>query len=68
MVFFLRTVLKEASVYIFDEPTASLSGDLIPEIIKTIKSKKDNHCIVIAISHDDLIIKQADVLIKIEEE
>ena len=57
MVFFLRTVLKEASVYIFDEPTASLSGDLIPEIIKTIKSKKDNHCIVIAISHDDLIIK-----------
>lgn len=50
-VLFLRTIIKDAPIYIFDEPTANLDSDSVEDIIKFLKTLKYNR-IVIIITHE----------------
>ncbi len=60
-----RGLLKPADIYIFDEPTNDLDARNANNVIKSInKLKKD--AIVIVVSHDDRVMKKADLLIKMD--
>lgn len=50
-ILFLRTIIKEAQIYIFDEPTANLDSDSVEDIIKSLETLKNNK-IVIIITHE----------------
>lgn len=57
-----RGVLKQAQVYIFDEPTNDLDKNNAEAIIKSIENLKRD-AIVIVVSHDERVIKRADKVI-----
>ena len=60
-----RGLLKPADIYIFDEPTNDLDARNANNVIKSInKLKKD--AVVIVVSHDDRVMKKADLLIKMD--
>lgn len=50
-IMFLRTIIKDAQIYIFDEPTANLDFDGICDIIKFLETLKENK-MVIVITHE----------------
>jgi len=50
-ILFLRTIIKDAQIYIFDEPTAILDSDSIENIIKFMEVLK-NGKIVVIITHE----------------
>lgn len=60
-----RGLLKPADIYIFDEPTNDLDAKNANNVIKSINKLKDN-AIVIVVSHDERVMKKADVLIKMD--
>ncbi len=60
----VRTLLKDASLLIFDEPTSMMDQESINHfcsVIKKIKEKK----IIIIISHEDSVLSCCDELIKL---
>ena len=60
-----RGILRPADIYIFDEPTNDLDARNARNVINSInKLKKD--AVVIVVSHDDRVMKKADVLIKMD--
>ena len=61
-----RALLKDADVYIFDEPTNDLDSKNANYILEEIQSLKQN-AIVIVVSHDDRVIDKADRLVKFEK-
>lgn len=61
-----RALLREAEVYIFDEPTNDLDSKNARVIIDEIDKLKEN-AIVIVVSHDDRVLKKADRIIKFEK-
>lgn len=58
-ILFLRTVIKDAQIYIFDEPTANLDSDGICDIIKFLGFLKENK-IVIVITHEAELFRILD--------
>lgn len=56
-----RCLLEEKEVYILDEPTNDLDVTTVKEIIRGLEQLKKDH-IVIVVSHDERVIKEADVL------
>ncbi|MBQ3047387.1 MAG: ABC transporter ATP-binding protein [Clostridia bacterium] len=60
-----RGLLKPAEIYIFDEPTNDLDSKNADNVINQIKKLKED-AIVIVVSHDDRVIKQADQIIKMQ--
>ena len=60
-----RGLLKPADIYIFDEPTNDLDAKNAKNVINSITKLKDD-AIVIVVSHDDRVMKKADVLVKMD--
>ena len=58
-----RGLLREAKIYIFDEPTNDLDNKNAQNVIKQINKLKKN-AIVIVVSHDERVMKKADQLIE----
>ncbi|MEG1411442.1 MAG: ABC transporter ATP-binding protein [Terrisporobacter sp.] len=58
----IRELLKEASLFILDEPTTYLDSNSVKELKKDIKSIKENS-IVIIISHDNMFLDISDKII-----
>lgn len=65
MVLLLTTLVKKADMYILDEPTSNLFGELIEGIAKVLRNLKAQGKIVIIISHDDNIIRYCDSVYQI---
>lgn len=63
----LRVLLKKPSIYIFDEPTATLDEKSREIVKQKIYSLRDPNRIVLIISHDSDDIKDADHKITIEK-
>ncbi len=61
-----RALLRQADIYIFDEPTNDLDSKNANYILDEIQNLK-NDAIVIVVSHDDRVISKADRLIKFEK-
>lgn len=61
-----RAMLKNADIYIFDEPTNDLDNKNANNVIKNIKSLANN-AIVIVVSHDDRLKNQADRIISLKK-
>lgn len=61
-----RALLKDADIYIFDEPTNDLDSKNATHILNEIQSLK-KESIVIVVSHDDRVISKADRLVKFEK-
>ena len=55
-VYLLKTLLKDADIYIFDEPTVALDIDSIKHFKKIIYNLKYNEKIVIVVTHDNNLI------------
>ena len=55
-VYLLKTLLKNADIYIFDEPTVALDIDSIKHFKKIIYNLKYNEKIVIVVTHDNNLI------------
>ena len=60
-----RGLLKEAEIYIFDEPTNDLDNKNAQNVIKQIDALKKD-AIVIVVSHDERVMKKADNLIEFD--
>ena len=60
-----RGLLREAKIYIFDEPTNDLDNKNAQNVIKQINKLKKN-AIVIVVSHDERVMKKADQLIEFD--
>lgn len=56
LILFLRTILSNKSVLIFDEPTSNMDKTLKPKILEII-DKYGTNKLIILISHDKLIEK-----------
>lgn len=62
-----RALLKEAPIYIFDEPTAALDADSEQKILNTIlKLKQDGKCILL-ITHKVSTLRIADRILRIDD-
>ena len=61
-----RALLREADVYIFDEPTNDLDSKNAKHIIDEIDHLKKD-AIVIVVSHDDRVLSRADRIIRFEK-
>lgn len=61
-----RALLRQADVYIFDEPTNDLDSKNAKFIINEINALKSD-AIVIVVSHDDRVLSIADRIIKFEK-
>lgn len=60
----MRTLLKETSLMIFDEPTSMMDQESINQFCSIIEKLREEKIIVI-ISHDDSILSRCDELIKL---
>ena len=58
----IKTILKDADVYIFDEPTSSLNKEILIGILEILEAMKKNK-IIILVSHDSTIIERADIVL-----
>lgn len=65
-VLLARTIYKEASIYVFDEVTASLDGDLISKILKNISTFLEDK-IVIYIDHNYILSEYTSRIINLNE-
>ena len=61
-----RVLLSNASVLIFDEPTASLDNKTKGSIMESIRNQCKNH-ILIVVTHDEKTVKPTDIQINIGE-
>lgn len=52
MLLLFVTLLKEADLFVLDEPTSNLYSELVDEVFELIRQKSDEGKIVIIISHD----------------
>lgn len=57
-----RALLKQADIYIFDEPTNDLDNKNAKNVIDSICALKDN-AIVIVVTHDDRVKERADNMV-----
>ena len=64
LVLIIKTILKDADVYIFDEPTSSLNKEILIGILEILEAMKKNK-IIILVSHDSTIIERADIVLNI---
>lgn len=63
-----RCILKPGDLILADEPTGSLDGDLAQIVIQEILNlRNDYHKIVIFVTYDMNLSKQADMVIKLNE-
>lgn len=60
----VRTLLKDASLLIFDEPTSMMDRESISQFCSVIEKFKEEKIVVI-ISHDDSILSRCDEIIKL---
>lgn len=58
---FARTLLKDAPIYVFDEPTVGVDPNHISIIISTLKTLAKEKLVVV-ITHDQSIIQEADTV------
>lgn len=65
MILFLRTILKEADVYILDEPTSNIDIDLIDNIIEYLNMLKKEK-IVMIVTHNEKLIYRSDEIINLD--
>lgn len=56
----MLALMKEADIYIFDEPTASLDDEHAHIVIELLKELQRKNKIVLVFTHDKLIIEAAD--------
>ncbi|EOL44566.1 ATP-binding cassette domain-containing protein [Enterococcus caccae] len=64
----LRTLNKEADIYIFDEPTGNLDQETKQSFMSIVQALvKDKKKIVLIITHDENIIEQADKTYTLKE-
>lgn len=64
----LRTLNKEADIYIFDEPTGNLDQETKQSFMNIVQSLvKNKNKIVIIITHDESIIDQTDEIYILKE-
>lgn len=61
----IRTLSKEADIYIFDEPTNELDSKNVDIVLNEIKEKAKENKIVIVVSHDKHCLSIADEIIKL---
>ncbi len=61
---FIRSMSKDADIYIFDEPTNELDKSNVEKVINEIKNLKEKNKIAIIISHDKRISSIADEIIE----
>ena len=62
----IRTINKDAPIYIFDEPTAEMDSNSSKQVINVLK-KLSKEAIILVVSHDDELIQSADSVISIEK-
>ena len=62
----LRTILKDSTFLIFDEPTNNLDKESIELFLQTIKMEKENKTILI-ITHEEKLLDIADVVHKFSD-
>lgn len=63
----VRSLSKNADVYLLDEPTAALDSKATEVLVDKLRCKKKN-AIVLVISHDPLILNECDNIYEITEE
>lgn len=64
IIILVRTLAKEANIYMLDEPTSNLNGVITEILINYLNQiKKDK--IVIIISHDKVILHNSDVILEV---
>ena len=61
---FIRTMSKDADIYIFDEPTNELDKTNVEKVINEISALKEKNKIAIIISHDKRVSTFADEIIE----
>jgi|AKZA01.1.fsa_nt_gi ABC-type multidrug transport system, ATPase and permease components len=66
LIILLRALMKEADVYIFDEPTSQLTQDMSQKLMAYLHNYKLDK-IILLISHDKHVIEQSDVIINMEK-
>lgn len=60
-----RSLLRESSIYIFDEPTTGIDPQNIQSIITSLQNIAKER-LVIVITHEPLVIQKADTITKLE--
>jgi len=66
VIFLIRGILKDAVVFIFDEPLTSIDPNTRENVIKMIKEKTEGKTVII-ITHDMEITKIADKIVDFDE-
>lgn len=61
----IRTLSKDKSIYLFDEPTNELDNINVKKVLEEIKNLAKENKIVIIISHDERCLKIADIKISL---
>ena len=57
----LLCLYAQADLYVLDEPTASLNSEFTEILLRLLKKKKDDGKYLLVFTHDDLLMKQADI-------
>lgn len=61
-----KAIIKNSSIILADEPTASLDPDNQQVILDVLKDLNDKGCTIIVVSHDDICINASERKVKIE--
>lgn len=61
----IRTLSKEKSIYLFDEPTNELDNENVQKVLEEIKNLARENKIIIVISHDERCLNIADSIINL---
>lgn len=62
-----RTFLKDAQIYVLDEPTANLDAKTADLIVRQIEEHKNKDSIILVASHDQRIFAAADQIVYLEK-
>ncbi|WP_186647514.1 ABC transporter ATP-binding protein [Fluviispira vulneris] len=62
-----RAMLRKASIYLFDEPTSGLDSESKEKILQVIERLRQENSIVIVASHDQSLLKLANVRLHVEQ-
>lgn len=65
---FVLCLLKDASVYMFDEPTASLNDEYTERMIGILQSVMESGKAILVFTHDSKLLKVADNVYHIEQQ
>ncbi|BBH52054.1 ABC transporter permease [Fluviispira sanaruensis] len=61
-----RAMLRKATIYLFDEPTSGLDSESKEKILQVIERLRQENSIVIVASHDQSLLKLANVRLHVE--